>query len=339
MSNKWKAQANCVSYSERQNADLSDVFGGKEMKTTHRAYSEEAGDFRLLTGFIVDHNDQIRAYSTWCLGRIVDWKYGLWAHKTAVPDFCNQNAHLWFDGFQRLAGFVISEEGDEGFTIITQAGYRFVFEEILQWVLENWGDRGPGLSIEITARQKMETVVLERYGFQHKTDFFRQSFDLSQQLAPRAPLEKGFSIVDMATHPDYRAQRILRDEAFRGRSDLSEEDLRRELLFYNHSQQGPIYHPQTDLCVMAPDGRLVSGCEALIDAHNAVADIERVCTHSSFRKRGFARVVIQECLYRLRDMGLRQAHIAGYSPAAIALYASLGPGKESTFYIYHKTDL
>jgi hypothetical protein len=45
----------------------------------------------------------------------------------------------------------------------------------------------------------------------------------------------------------------------------------------------------------------------------------------------------QECLYRLPDMGLRKAHIIGYSPAAVALYASLGSGQESTSYIYETT--
>ena len=64
------------------------------------------------------------------------------------------------------------------------------------------------------------------------------------------------------------------------------------------------------------------------------ADIERVCTHSSFRKRGFARAVIQECLDRLRDMGMRSAYITGYSSEAIALYGSLGALDEQQSFIY-----
>ena len=138
------------------------------------------------------------------------------------------------------------------------------------------------------------------------------------------------------THPDYRAQRILRADAFGGKTIIAEEELRHELLFYNHLHAGPIYHPQTDLCVMAPDGRLVAGCEALIDGRNAEADVERVCTHSSFRRRGFARAVIQECLYRLQELGLRKAYITGYSTEAIALYASLGAGKARQAFIYEK---
>jgi hypothetical protein len=39
------------------------------------------------------------------------------------------------------------------------------------------------------------------------------------------------------------------------------------------------------------------------DARNEAADIERVCTRSGFRRRGFPRAVIQECLRRLRAPG------------------------------------
>lgn len=303
------------------------------MKTTHRDYSDEAGDFTLLSRFILTHNADLRTYSTWCIGRFVDWKYGLYESKTAVPDFCHQNAHLWFDGFQELAGFAISESGEADFAILTKAGYRFLFPEMVQWVLDHWQHRGT-LAIEITEHQTQEARVLANLGFQRQATFFTQQFDLTQEPPAHFPLEKDFTIVDMASHPDYKAQRLLRDDAFRGRIPPTEEALQKEMLFYNHSQAGPLYHPETDLCVMAADGRFVSGCEALIDAWNAEADIERVCTHSSFRQRGFARAVIQECLRRLREMGLRKAYITGYSEAAIALYASLGASKESRSYVY-----
>jgi GNAT superfamily N-acetyltransferase len=305
------------------------------MKTTHRYYSEEAGDFHRLCRFIVD-NPTMRTDSTWCLGRFVDWKYGLYENKQAFTSFCDQNAHLWFDAFGELAGFAISESGDAGFAIITLEGYRFLYEEMLLWVLEAWNGRSSAFSTEITERQGAEARVLERYGFHCQSTFFTRRFDLTGELVARFPLEPGFVIVDMAAHPDYHAQRILRADAFQGKSSLTEEELRQSMKFYNHGHSGPIYHPQTDLCVMAEDGRFVSGCEALIDARNAEADIERVCTHSSFRKRGFARAVIQECLYRLKEMGMRSAYITGYSLEAIALYGSLGAVDESKSFVFEK---
>ena len=38
---------------------------------------------------------------------------------------------------------------------------------------------------------------------------------------------------------------------------------------------------------------------------------------------GFTRAVIQECLYRLDDIGIHNAYITGCSEAAIALYGSI----------------
>jgi GNAT superfamily N-acetyltransferase len=304
------------------------------MKTTHRSYAEEASDFYRLCRFIREHHDHVRAYSTWSLGRLVDWKYGLYENKLSVAAFCDKNAHLWFDSFGELAALAISENGDTGFAIITAEGYRFLFEEILGWVIANWNDRGPRFSTEITELQGMEVRILERFEFQHQSTFYTRRFDLTSKPLKRFPLEPGFVIVDMLTYPNYREQRILRAEAFSGKSSLTEEELQRQLEFYNYIHAGPIYHPQCDLCVMTEDGRFVAGCEALIDARNSAADIERVCTHSRFRKRGFARAVIQECLERLRAMGMRNAYITGYSPEAMALYGSLGAVEESKSFIY-----
>ncbi len=47
------------------------------MKTTHRSYSEESGDFGQPAHFVIGNADHMRARSTWSIGRLVDWKYGV----------------------------------------------------------------------------------------------------------------------------------------------------------------------------------------------------------------------------------------------------------------------
>ncbi|MGD8403641.1 MAG: GNAT family N-acetyltransferase [Anaerolineales bacterium] len=308
------------------------------MKTTHRNYSEEDGDFNRLARFFTANPGKKRTHTTWCLGRLVDWKYGLYDSKRTYAAFCNENAHLWMDAFGELASFVISEGGQAGFQIFTLPGYRSLFEEILLWVLENWKERpakyGSGFSTEVTEYQGLETKILEGFGVHPESAFFTHRFYLTDELAPRFPLAPDFVIVDLHSHPDYRAQGVLRANAFQGKDELNDEEWELRNKFYNQTKNGPIYSPQTDLCVMAEDGQFISGCEALINAHALEADIERVCTHSAYCKRGFARAVIQECLYRLRDIGLRNAYITGYSPRAIALYSSLGSTDELKSYFY-----
>lgn len=305
------------------------------MKTTHRDYAESLGDFGRLAQFVIASNPAVRTYSTWCLGRLVDWRYSVWAHKWPIERFCEANAHLWFDGFGELAGFAVSENGDADFAILTAAGYRFLFEGMLGWALNAWAARGPRFTMEVTAAQELEIAALERAGFQRRSTFYTQAFDLTQPLPARYPLEEGFSIVDMAAHPDYRAQRVMRADGFEDRT-LSESEMAQVLAWQQIYHAGPTYHAATDLCVAAPDGTFVSGCEALIDARNVEADVERVCTHRAYRRRGLARAVIQECLYRLQGLGMRRAYITGYSPAAIALYRSLGAGSESASYGYER---
>mgnify|MGYP001825782661 CR=1 FL=1 len=299
------------------------------MRTSHRNYSDEVGDFKRLSQFMIENYAQIRKHSTWCLGRLVDWKYALWGDKQSNPEFWDENAHLWFDGFGGLAGFAISENGGPDIAIITSQGYRFLFEQILLWVLENWGAREPALSIEIKAIQEMETRILESNGFQCDSSFYTSHFDLSSELVQRYPLDERFAITAMKSESDYRSQLLLRQNAFGGKTEMSEDEIARISKISRHGRQNPIYHADTDLCVVSPDGIFVSGCEALIDAYNLEVDIERVCTHSDYRRRGFARAVIQECLHRLKDMGMKKAYITGYSEAAIALYNSIGAEKRT----------
>ncbi len=297
------------------------------MRTTHRNYSEENGDFQCLARFFTSKRMDRRTHTTWCLGRLVDWKYALYENKRVYPSFCEENAHLWFDAFGELAGFAICESGDSGFSILTLDGYRFLYEEALNWALGAWKGRvtqDSPFSTEITEFQGWEMKILEHHGFQVQAEFFTRRFDLTNDLVPRLALEPGFVLVDMQSHPDTRAQAFLRANAFQQKSTLTEEELNNRLKYYNHSCNGPIYHPETDVYVMAEDGRFVAGAEALINGPGLEADIERVCTHSDFRKRGFARAAIQECLYRLKDMGIHNAYITGYSQAAIALYGSIG---------------
>ncbi len=304
------------------------------MNTTHRAYSEAAGDFNRLARFFIDDFANVRARSTWCLGRVVDWKWAVYAGKQQTPFFTDDNAHLWFDGFDNLAGFIIAESGDGGIAIITRAGYRFLFEEMLCWTLDTWAGRGPRFGIELTEEQAPEIEIVERHGFTRAATFWTRRFDLTGPLVARPTLEPGFTMVDMATHPDYRGQRLLRYNAFHRGAEYTPEELPHALMLDEVSRRNPIYHAPTDVCVLAPDGRLVAGCEALIDAHNLEADIERVCTHEAFRRRGLARAAIIECLHRLKELGLRSAYIMGYSEGALALYGSLGAVDEQEAYEY-----
>jgi len=306
------------------------------VNTTHRPYSQALGDLDRLCRLLVDYPDPMRRRSTWSLGRLVDWQYGFWGRKPDIPDFWGQNAELWFDGFGELATFCISEGGGADFELVYAPGHRFLLEEMVDWAIASWGKRGD-LEVEITEHQIHEAAMLTGRGFRLDRTFCTQIFDLSQPIAPVPALEPGFEIVSMSGYGDYVNQARLRANAFQKIMELSEEQLAERMRSTLYSHTGQTYHAPADLCVAAPDGRFVAGCEGLIDGRNCQAEIERVVSHSEFRRRGFARAVIIACLHKLREMGLERAYVSGYSEAAIGLYSSLGARWQNTNRIYKRT--
>ncbi|HEY3291359.1 MAG TPA: GNAT family N-acetyltransferase, partial [Anaerolineae bacterium] len=82
----------------------------------------------------------------------------------------------------------------------------------------------------------------------------------------------------------------------------------------------------------------VSSCVGFLDHKNRIAEVERVCTHGLYRRRGLAEAVIRACLERLKEAGYEFAYIQGYSPDANSLYSRLGPSRSKRWHIYELSD-
>lgn len=144
---------------------------------------------------------------------------------------------------------------------------------------------------------------------------------------------EGFSIIDMTAEPDYIGKIKLSNNAW-SNGALAEEASEFDILKYEYSRENPCYNPRFDLSVIDRTGRHLSSCAAFIDYKNNCAIIEKVCTHTDFRKRGLAGAVIKECLRRLSAEGIEYAYLGGYSQAAKSLYGSLGAFKSLSYVNY-----
>jgi hypothetical protein len=288
------------------------------MITYHRPYQDRGDDFERMWEFLVtDYRD--RGWFIWTIGRLGDWKYGIWTEKKYIPCFLGDNAHLWFDAFGALAGFVVSENGDNGFTVFVRKGQDFLYDEILGWTVENWGGRD--LAIEIHQDDRAIKPALRKAAFvSGGVTAVTQKYLLPEVSVEPVPLPQGYRVVDMEECPDFDGKKLLQLNAFHGINSLTELDR----LAYRYSRACPVYHPQFDLSILDETGRHVAGCQAFIDYRNGYAEVERICTHSDFRRRGLAAAVIKACFKKLNDQGLACAYITGYSPGAQALYAKLG---------------
>jgi hypothetical protein len=126
-----------------------------DMKIYNREFDELKNDFSRMWDFLIQDYADKNGYFIWTIGRLGDWKYGIWNEKKCFPNFMRKNAQLWFNNFEDLIGFVISENCDNSFTVFAKKGYEFLYSEILKWVkvlgkIEKVDCRRKHMSIKIT---------------------------------------------------------------------------------------------------------------------------------------------------------------------------------------------
>lgn len=300
------------------------------MHLTHRPYDELSHDFARVWRFLLDDYTVRQDQFIWLMSRFGDWKYGLWGENKYFPPFFRENAQLWFNDVQELMGFAICESGDETFTIFTRQGYGFLYANILEWVVAHWSDRGK-LRTEIHEFQPDDMCCLERHGFINRKQIgINRQYKLADKVAEPVVLPDGFRIVDCLTDTNYTSKRALQRNAFADTDILRNVDL----WAYAYSRECPCYFPQYDLSVINSEGKHVASCVGFVDFEHRIAEIERVCTHSDYRRKGLAEAVIRACFHRLAADGFEYAYIMAYGADAAGLYGKLGGVREKKWYLY-----
>jgi ribosomal protein S18 acetylase RimI-like enzyme len=210
-------------------------------------------------------------------------------------------------------------------------GYEYLYADILDWTLQNWGTRFPRLLTEVHEYQAELLALLESKGFHSRgvVATTRQYALLEKETEPN-PLPDGFQIVDMRVNGDFRNKSLLYKAGFGDEDHVTEF----ELLRFEYSRENPAYDPRFDLSVVTPEGLHVAGCVGFHDPVYGIAEIEKVCTHYRYRRLGLAEAVIRECFVRLKQAGMKQAYITGYGDGANALYQKLGPCRQKQWLHY-----
>ncbi len=296
-----------------------------------RPFDEARNDFEKMWRFVQQDYAHKQDRFIWLFSRLGDWKYGLWDQKKYVPSFFREYAHLWLDAFDRLLGFVLSEDGGNIFFIFTLQGYDYLYAEILDWTIRHWGPRYETLVTEVHEFQTEALSRLEECGFHSKgVAATTRAYDLPNRPDEVISLPPGFRIVDMGENSDVHSKALLYLDAYEGKNEVNELFL----LLSAYSHESPAYEPCFDLSVITPEGQHVATCVGFNDPVYSVAEVEKVCTHSQYRRQGLAEAVIRACFQRLKQRGIARAYITGYSHEANSLYERLGPVQHKRWYHY-----
>lgn len=184
------------------------------MKSHHRPFLYESPDFKRMCALVVCDNASKREAFVWHVARLVDWKYNLFNVKRRFPGNYASAAHLWFNYYDELVGFVISEEFDEQFEILLLEEYDYLYPEMLMWAGSEWGKQYPQLSTCAVETHTARIRALEQAGYQ-KTDDIEmvRIFDTARfcdHPYPTAPLR----FQSMAANKNYDNQALLRRSAW-----------------------------------------------------------------------------------------------------------------------------
>jgi len=301
------------------------------MKIDNRPFDEKKKDYEKMWEFLINDYTDKQDQFIWTTGRLGDWKYGIWNEIKYFPSFMRKNAQLWFNNFEELVGFVISENCDNNFTIFAKRGYEFLYSEMIIWVKTNWNNREGKLITEVHEYHDSYIQALIKEGFL-KGDLIAvtRQYKLYEKAKEEFFLDSEYTIEDMLDNPDLEGKTILYNNAWRNENTICQSDL----LKYEYNRESPCFNPKFDLSVVNKYGIHVSSCVAFIDYKNNYAEIEKVCTHSDYRRKGLAEAVIRECFKRLYAEGIQYAYITGFSTEAKNLYEKLGAIKSRNWFSY-----
>jgi GNAT superfamily N-acetyltransferase len=299
------------------------------MKSHHRPFIYESSDFKLMCALVVRDNASKRDSFVWHVARLVDWKYNLYNFKRRFPGNYAAAAHLWFNYYDELIGFVISEEFDDQFDIILLEEYNYLYPEMLLWVSSEWGQLYRQLSTSAVETHVARITALEQAGYKRTDDIemvrILDTVQFRDHPYPTAPL----SFQSMAENKNYDNQALLRQSAWPHREDKQTDDAIRA-----YCRTSPIYDARFDFVLADNSGAHLSGCEAFIDRANNTAEIERVCTHAEHHNKGYAQLTLQSCLRVLHENHISTAYLSGGYDKTIHLYGKLGHVKEFARFFY-----
>lgn len=135
------------------------------------------------------------------------------------------------------------------------------------------------------------------------------------------PLPDGYCVRALGDETELPARSWVSWKAFHP----DEPDERYEgWTWYRNVQRVPLYRRDLDLVAVAPDGTLAAFCTVWLDDVTRTAVFEPVGTHPAHRRRGLGQALMVEGLRRAQALGATLATVSSYSPAAHALYASVG---------------
>jgi ribosomal protein S18 acetylase RimI-like enzyme len=202
-------------------------------------------------------------------------------------------------------------------------------EEMLSVAEEHLADADPDgrrrLWIWAHEQDELRKDILTRHGYTRddEPEYQRRrpvSGDDAEPI-PDVALPEGYTVRALGDLEDLPARSYVSWRAFHPDEP---DDQYEGWEWYRNVQRAPLYRRDLDLVAVAPDGEFASFCTVWFDDVTRTGAFEPVGTAPAHQRRGLGKAVLCEGLRRLKWLGATLAYVGSYTPAAHALYASVG---------------
>ena len=241
------------------------------------------------------------------------------------------DVRIWKQNDGTVCGFALVDLSVWGLFYLASPGEEGgeLEQEIISWACNRASHISRGKSITLRCRRVREDnpkriSSLEWQGFRRDTN--RQGLRMVRRLD--VPLDKplvpqGFKIRHLSGQDEVEAYVALENSAIPEATSVE-----------THQRwiDTPEYISELDLIAVADDGTFAAFCQSYYDPLELVRSVRKegwtdpIGTAPSYRKKGLARAIILEALWRLKSRGIEDAvlGVASSNEVARQLYESIG---------------
>jgi len=282
-------------------------------------------DYEAVNDFLKQTYENEK-YPNWLQPR---WEYFHYHPNTEVT--CYETIGLWKDN-EKIVGLA-THEGELGEVfIMVDSAYTYLKEEMLRYAEEK-------ISI-LNKEQKQELLVhvndfdteledmLREKGYQ-KTEYDVLVCQYTKELTENdIIIPNEFTIKPLSGQADIKKfHRVM----WRGFGHEGEPPM--DKIFWREKMQSaPNYNFDLNIALESPDGNYVSFSGVWVDHVNKVGYIEPVCTDLDYRRKGFGKIVVLECVRRAQKLGANVVYVE----SGQQFYQSIGFTPVFTRYIWKK---
>ena len=284
---------------------------------THRTYREKSNDFENMAAFISFLNSiQI---DDWLLGRLYAWRYSRWSEKAQDDLQFEKQAELFFDNSDNLCGIVITENFGYEYHLLSEKNEDIIFT--MADFLTGGRNLCKDYSVILGKTDTVQQNVLTQKDFiYHEDADTTYVYTRNDIIFPQIVIPNGFTLTDQKNFTD--AEAVDHQRYFSFNPDAIYDEVIDKA--YKYSNKNQFLVPTLNIVLLNECGKPVSSCMGYWDRNNNIMEVEVVATLSAYENRGFAKMVISECIRRGISLGVEKVEISAWEDKTRHLYSSFG---------------